>query len=169
MLEAEEIVGALQRVFRAWLSSAEPRITVYPVQDHFEAAVRHGRELVADVYDPAQAEWALIVDTNGDAYTHSDAYEPGHCLGNVFRQPVAAVLDSDARRRLLSARATRAETCERCRFGQACSRIPVIEALPSERRVDAAGRTECTVAQPLIAWMTELIAQIKPAAAGAAA
>jgi hypothetical protein len=43
-------------------------------------------------YNPEKMEWALIVNTNRDAYNHSEAYTTDGLLGNIFRQPLGDIL-----------------------------------------------------------------------------
>lgn len=163
MLHPDRIVAALQAVFHARLAWRGPRIRVFPLDDYFEAAVRFSGGLPVTRYDPLHSEWALIVDTRGDAYTHSEAYDASHRLGNVFRQPVAEIMESAARHRLLRLRAERAKTCGRCDFGRSCSGLPVIEAVPSEREYDRGRRLRCTVAQPTIAYLAKRISDLPSA------
>jgi uncharacterized protein len=63
----------------------------------------------------------------------------------------------EARWRLNALRLERAMTCEACVYGRSCSRLPIIEALPSERTFDHEGRLECAIARPMIDFMVEQI------------
>jgi uncharacterized protein len=74
-------------------------------------------------------------------------------------------LDSDARRRTLDIRATRARTCEAYSYDACCSRIPIVEALPSERAYDAANSLQCLVARPMIEFLIDQIRRDKAAIA----
>jgi uncharacterized protein len=156
MLEHDQVVDALQAVARRWLTSDEP-IDVYPLRHYLDAAVYQllGRE--ANRYDPSIDEWAVIVNTNGDAYTHADAYTQDGYIGNLFVEPLLDVLQSELHRRTIELRLARSATCHRCQFGHGCSRLPVIEALPSERAYDAAGAPRCPIAEPMIRFMVQEI------------
>ena len=155
-LSPEQVVGAMQAVALAQARTSS-RINVYPLNDYMAAAVQHLAGHAGTPYDPAVMEWALIVNTNGDAYNHADAYAPEGLMGNIFKHPLGRILASDGRNRTLEMRATRAGTCDRCRYGSNCSRLPVIEALPSERVYDDAGALECRIARPIIDFLVEQI------------
>lgn len=165
MLDPGQIVAALQAVLHAQLSWRGEPIRILPLADYFEAAVRYLSGNRANIYDPARSEWTLIVDTNGDIYNHSEAYDPESRMGNVFHQSVADIMQSPVRKRLLSLREVRAQVCEQCAFGQSCSRIPMIEALSSERDFDSQGGQRCSIAQPMIAHIASLIANSQHARA----
>ena len=85
-------------------------------------------------------------------------------MGNVFREPFADILASPARTATLALRAARADACAECPYYDCCSGIPVIEALPSERSYSLERRLECTVARPMIAFMTDLLRDDRAAA-----
>jgi len=73
---------------------------------------------------------------------------------------LATFLDSDA-----LIRATRARTCEAYSYDACCSRIPIVEALPSERAYDAANSLQCLVARPMIEFLIDQIRRDKAAIA----
>jgi len=76
---------------------------------------------------------ALVVNTNGDAFTQANACLDDGYIGDLFADELLDLLHSSAHDRTIKHRLARAAVCERCRFGRHCSRIPLIEALPSER------------------------------------
>ena len=155
-LTADRVVAAMQQVALAQLR-ARPSIRVFPLDNYFESAVHHLAGAACPRYDPRAVEWALIVDTDGDAYNHAEAYLPEGRMGNIFRDRFADILASPGRAATLALRTARAATCDACPYHDACSGIPVIEALPSERSYSLAGHLECTVARPMIAFMIELL------------
>jgi hypothetical protein len=63
-----------------------------PLQEYMTAAVRYLAGERSAPYNPEKMEWALIVNTNGDAYNHSEAYTTDGLLGNIFRQPLGDIL-----------------------------------------------------------------------------
>lgn len=160
MISPGQVRGAFQAVLDAQLSWDGPVIRVYPLQDYLVAAAAHVNGRAALGYDDAAMEWALIVDTGGDAYGHAEAYSAAHRLGNVFRETVDAVMASAARQRLRAERAERARLCDDCEFGRSCDRIPLVEALPSERTYGADGRLACAVARPMIGSLASLAARV---------
>ncbi len=156
MLSHEALVDALRRVTVTYFEIGSS-ISVYPIYNYFTAAVRYLAGVASPVYAPGAGEWALIVDTNGDAYNNGEAYLPEGRMGNVFADTMCTILASPARRALTALRDERARTCDACPYGATCSRLPLVEALPSERAYDDAGRLCCPVARPMIDFMVELI------------
>lgn len=154
LLGYQETVTALQQVAKAQLSTPS-KIEVLPLTEYFGAAVRYLLKQQIAPYAPNLHEWAMIINTNGDAYPHGDAYLPVGLIGNVFQQPIQEILHSEAHRRATQLRMQRAETCRRCKFDRRCSQIPMIESLPSERAYDELGQLQCPIAQPMIQFIVD--------------
>lgn len=152
-LTAAEVVDAYQSIVVSQFRRGSNGITVYPLYNFFSAAVARIREVRVAPYDPAHGEWALIVNTNGDVYNHSEAYTGHGLLGNIFADSFADVMEGDRRRAMIDLRRERNITCERCPYGFHCSRLPIVEALPSERALGLDGTYECLIARPMIAFM----------------
>ncbi|HEX5982892.1 MAG TPA: radical SAM protein [Solirubrobacterales bacterium] len=152
MLEPPQILGALRSVVDAMLET-ETSIRVYPLYHYLTAAVLKMSGHDGAIYDPSVAEWALIVNTNGDAYTHSGSYAEEGLLGNIFEQSMGEVMEGERRRQAIALRGRRAETCERCAYSRSCSRLPLVEALPSERATGADGAPACPIAKPMIDYI----------------
>ncbi len=159
LLRPEQVLAAFKAVALEQLASPDPPILVYPLWDYLLAAVNVIRGEPAPVYDPTEMEWTLIVNTNGDVYNYSDAYVQEYCLGNVFAQGIDDILSSEGRQRLNRAREERGRICLSCRYGDACTRIPMVEAPPSERFRDPAAELHCRIAEPMITFMAEQIAR----------
>lgn len=160
MLTPAQVRAAFRAVLDAQFVWDGPVIRVYPLQDYLVAAAAHLNGQPAAGYDNDAMEWALIIDTGGDAYGHAEAYSAAHRLGNVFRETVGTVMASPARQRLRAERAERARLCDACEFGRSCDRIPLVEALPSERTYGADGRLACAVARPMIGSLANLAHRI---------
>jgi len=126
-------------------------IRVLPLDDYLRSARRYLADTSASAYNFPENEWALIVNTNGDAYNSGDAYVPRGFIGNVFRQTLSKIFESDAYAATVAMRRGRMLTCEACRYRNACPRIPIAEMYASEREFDADGRLICAVAAPMIA------------------
>jgi uncharacterized protein len=148
-LTPNEIVSAFKDVADMQMER-EGSINVYPLLNYLSAAVAHVAGIRVPTYEPEQGEWAMIIDTNGDAYHHGGSYDPAGFLGNVWRKSLADVLASNERATSLDARRTLAEVCLRCRHAASCSHLPMVEALPSERIRNGKGQLICGVARPLI-------------------
>lgn len=149
MLTPEQTTLALLDVWQAKLAWRGKPIRVLPIEDYLETAVRQLSGNPTAPYQPEDGEWALIVDTQGDVYNHSEAYSPEYRLGNVFAQDLSDLLHAVPRARLQALRRERIAVCEACVFSHSCTRIPMIEALPSELARNAQGQLRCGVARPL--------------------
>jgi uncharacterized protein len=153
-LDHGEVVAALQRLAKRWLS-AGLAIDVFPLLNYLDAAVHSLLARPARTYDPLTGDWAFIINTNGDTYSHAEAYSAAGWMGNIFRQPLLDILRSPAHDNSLAPRLARARVCTACRFGSFCSRVPLIEALPSERAFASDGTLQCPIALPMIDFFRE--------------
>jgi uncharacterized protein len=149
-----EIIVALQRLGRHWLDAGAP-IDVFPLENYLDAALKDLLGVPAAVYDPRMGDWAYIVNTNGDVYSHSEAYTAAGHMGNLFADTFHALTRSEAHDRSLAPRIERGRTCDACRFGRSCSRLPLIESLPSERAYDDDGNLTCPIAEPMIEFFRD--------------
>lgn len=155
-LSHEEVVEAFQKVARLQFQHTSP-IPILPLDSYLESAVSQLSELQSVAYDPAQMEWALIVNTNGDTYSNGESYMPEGRMGNIFKQEFSSVWSSTERQATIAVRQERASVCERCRFRDSCSHLPMIEALPCERAYDADGNLVCPITKPMIEFMMDQI------------
>lgn len=71
-------------------------------------------------------------------------------------------MSSAARQHSVIVRSARGETCEGCGYQNSCPRLPVVEALPSERQSSDDGRLHCNVAQPMTAFFEDLVRALRP-------
>jgi uncharacterized protein len=157
-VEHSEVVVALQRLADHWLSTGMD-IDVFPLTNYLEAAIYSIVGKPARTYDPVVADWAYIVNTNGDTYSHAEAYSPAGWMGNIFKQPMVEILRSPARQASLAPRLERARVCAACRYGRDCSRIPLIESLPSERAFADDGALQCPIALPMIDFFRDRLSR----------
>jgi uncharacterized protein len=163
-LTHEEVVHALQSLAARWLAEGS-RPEIFPLRNYLDAAVHSLLGVSARSYDPAMGDWAYIINTNGDAFSHSEAYSPAGWMGNIFSHSLLDIIHSPAHARTLVPRLQRAHVCDACKFGSACSRIPIIESLPSERAFAADGSLQCPIALPMIDFFRErLVADADSAA-----
>ncbi len=156
MLSFEAIVAAFQKVAKAQFA-APSRIEVLPLKNYFEAAVRYLAGHDIGVFIPSEHEWVLIINTNGDTYSHGDPYSAAGYMGNIFQQSLAEIFTSKAYANATKIRMERGETCRRCQFDRKCNQIDIVEAIPSERFYDEAGVMQCSVAKPMIQFMVDEI------------
>src|SRR5262245_30686597 len=90
-------------------------------------------------------EWALGVNTNGDTYGIGDVYFPRYRYGNIFRQSLQELLDSEGRaRRMARSRERMARVCRSCfLYRKGCPGTYVSHATPeSFRDYERAGGCE---------------------------
>jgi uncharacterized protein len=160
----QEIVRALQRLGTHWLACGLP-IEVFPLRNYFDAAVNSLLGVHTRTYDPRAGDWAYIINTNGDTYSNAEAYSPAGWMGNIFKQPLLDMIGSDAHAKSLEPRLRRARVCEACTFCSACTRVPLIESLPSERAFGADGGLQCPIALPMIEFFRQQLLADTDAAA----
>lgn len=158
-LRQEEVRAAMLRLAERVIGSPR-RIAVEPIDQYVETALRYLSGAPGLAYDPARGEWALVIDTDGEAYTYGDSYTPAGRIGNFFEPGAVACFSTAAYARTLAERRARMGACESCPFSQACSRLHLGEAAPSERVPAESGAPyplACPVARPLI---EEVVARI---------
>ena len=130
-------------------------IIVLPLDDYYQSARRYLAGIVTAPYDLPGNEWALIINTNGDAFNSGDEYRHTGYMGNIFRERLTDIFASEAYAATAAMRRQRMETCRTCRFQTACTRIPIAEMYASEREYERDGRLRCAVAFPLISDYVE--------------
>jgi len=157
MLSHAEVVAALQKLAMRWLETGM-EVNVFPLNNYLDAAIHSLLGVRANTYDPTQGDWAYIINTNGDTYSHAEAYSSAGWMGNIFEQPFLGILHSSAHDQSLVPRIGRGEVCSRCRFSSACSHIPLVESLPSERGTDTDGNVTCQIALPMIDFFCNQLA-----------
>jgi uncharacterized protein len=155
-VSAARVVAAYKQVALAQLRDNVPQ-PISPIDDYFKAAVLSCVNGIGDRYDPWDEEYALIIDTNGDAYSDGDTYSPEGFIGNIYERPFSEIYRSERRRKVCEVREARAQTCRRCPYDQRCNQMPIAECKPSERRWDGKGRLICTIARPMIDFYVELL------------
>ena len=162
-LTPAELLQRLQELAIHWLSRPGPRIQVYPLQEYLNTAILHleGRKLAPFI--PGEQEWALLIDTNGEVYSHGDAYLPGFSFGNAFQQRYESLMQSGSRQHSIEARTQRGQPCMACDFRDQCSRLPLTEALPSERIRNTDGALKCLIARPMNTFFVGLCRQFSHA------
>jgi len=142
-------------------------IKVLPLDDYEQSARRYLDGTQALPYDFPDSEWALIVNTNGDAYNSGDEYRPEGYMGNVFRQSLTAIFASETYAATVAMRRARMATCQSCRYRNACTRIPIAEMYACEREYEADGKLQCAVALPLITYYIKRLRVMIPSTAQA--
>ena len=149
MITTEEKVAVFKRIAERH-ARLNKGIIVRPLEEYSETARRYLAGTSAPPYELPDNEWALIINTNGDAFNSGDEYRANGYMGNIFRQRLTALFASDPYRGTVAMRRARMATCEVCRYRAACTRIPIAEMYACEREYDVTGALRCTIAFPLI-------------------
>ncbi|HSA59169.1 MAG TPA: radical SAM protein [bacterium] len=160
MISREQALNMLKIIAIQQLHSPS-RIKVSPLYEYLVAATLYllGRKTVP--FDPREGEWTLVVNTNGDTYNIGDQYQPEGYIGNAFRQGFEEILASPERGRSVATRLRRMGTCLECPYDSHCSRIPMVEALESERSYREDGALRCGLARPMIEFLVDEIRRSK--------
>jgi uncharacterized protein len=149
MITNEEKVAVFKRIAERH-ARLNKGITVRPLDEYYQSARRYLANTSVAPYDFPDGEWALIINTNGDAYNSGDEYRPRGYMGNVFRQRLVEIFESEAYGATVAMRRKRMAACDACRFRTACTRIPIAEMHACERDYEVNGALRCAVAFPMI-------------------
>jgi uncharacterized protein len=149
MITNEEKVAVFKRIAERH-KRLNKGITVRPLDEYSQSARRYLANTRVAAYDFPDGEWALIINTNGDAYNSGDEYRQSGYMGNIFRERLVDIFESEAYRATVATRRKRMATCEACCYRTACTRIPIAEMHACERDYEVNGMLRCSVAFPLI-------------------
>lgn len=163
-LTLEQELAALVRLFELWLGSDTIRRPPSPLDRYVRVAARHLRGQPGPPYQDRR-DWLpiLLVDTDGSGYTFGEPYgDRDWSLGNVFDQPLADLLASEAFERSAAAAERRvARNCLSCPFFTACGGSLVAETDTRERDDDGHGTLICT-ARPVVGYLVERLPTAAP-------
>jgi uncharacterized protein len=151
-LGGQEVLDGLCRLFDLWLASPT-RIPISPLHDQMRQLLRQRAGGPPKYYDRRTFEEVVVVNTNGDLFAESDAYEPGGSWGNIFTSPLSTLLESAEWERSVSDCESRmAAVCTRCEYFGACPGYAIGENTRHyDDMIDAAGNTRCVVERGLFA------------------
>ena len=139
-----EVERALERLFVHRVQQKR-RVSVLPIDDCIATVLRRRVGAPAWKYDRKIGEWAFIVNRDGMLYQTHEAYDARWALGNLFEQPLDAIMTSPpyvaslardrARRRASVPDAAGSRVVQCCRLSTAASRV--------SRLPDVTTRTRC--------------------------
>jgi uncharacterized protein len=163
---ARDTLSAMCRVADLWFASDAP-IEAEPLATHIAAVLRHrGPDRDRQYYRRRDREHMILVNVDGELYSHGDACEPDTSWGNIFTTPLEAIF-SGARYAESVRRSERrmAGACVRCEYFGGCSGFPVAEENFVYHDVEDA----CPVVRPLLAHIERRLehAGILPERSGA--
>lgn len=145
-----EIVAALKRAVDLWLIS-DTNIQVRPIQDYITNVVWYLDDVERRYYyDKIKDEVVYIVNTDGSLFSVADAPYPEVCHGNIFRDTLSSLKQSEGYLNAVKAASQRMEnTCSQCQYYGICSGYFMGEATPEQRYKDVDGRLKCGVVKPV--------------------
>ena len=101
-------------------------------------------------YDKIKDEVVYIVNTDGSLFSVADAPYPEVCHGNIFRDTLSSLKQSEGYLNAVKAASQRMEnTCSQCQYYGICSGYFMGEATPEQRYKDVDGRLKCGVVKPV--------------------
>ena len=120
-----DLVDALCRLFAHWMKSPAS-IAVAPLDEWLANVVRHLLGLRAHAYDRRRrGESVLVVRPDGSLFQVAELGEAALCLGDLTRQTMVEVLQSDAYLASLDrSEAVTRRRCTNCRFRGGCDSWP---------------------------------------------
>lgn len=128
LLSEDEVLQAFIELFDMWIASPAP-IIVEPLYTYTKdlIAALGGRKSV--YYEKSEWESVYIVNTDGNLYSYADLFEVSLSHGNLFDEPMHAIVNGARHRRAIAAAEARmAATCSDCRhYGRGCSGYPMAE------------------------------------------
>lgn len=144
-ITAQDTLSALVTIVDLWLADEDP-VIVMPVVEYIRDTLRSrmpGAEL--RYYDKGAWESLFLVDVDGSLRGYNDPFDAVRTYGNLFEQPLDALLASDAHQRVLDEAADRVErACRRCEFhGRSCNGFAMAEGGHEFTERDAEGRPRC--------------------------
>jgi uncharacterized protein len=139
-LSEDETLAAYIELFELWLASEAP-IVVEPLSGHVGGVISALTDACAGnaatrTYDKRAWEPIYLVNTDGSVYSYADAYDPKKAHGNLFTQPMTALVLGERHLAVIADAERRMAVCGGCRhYGGACTGYPMAEESPG--RADA--------------------------------
>jgi uncharacterized protein len=130
-LSEAETLAAYIELFELWLASDAP-IVVEPLSGHVGGVISALTDAhTVRTYDKRAWEPIYLVNTDGNVYSYADAYDPKKAHGNLFTQPMAALVGGERHLAVIADAERRMEICGSCRhYGAACTGYPMAEESP---------------------------------------
>lgn len=146
------ILAALEALFGRVIEDRES-VAIEPLQSCLETALLHLAGLERPPYDRrAWGDRVLIVETDGTLHTISDRNISDRGVGNVFNEPIDAILDSVAYAGSLDRDDLRRNRhCMGCEFRGACDSYPLFHEPYRDHG------TRCRTAHALTAHIAKLV------------
>jgi uncharacterized protein len=151
-ITAHDTLSALSTLVDLWLAD-DDAVLVLPVVEYIRDTLRcrmPGAKL--RYYDKAEWERLFLVDVDGSLRGYNDPFDGVRTYGNIFEQPLEALLASDAHQQVLREAADRVErACRGCEFhGRSCSGYAMAEGDQEFTERDADGRPRCVAVKGVL-------------------
>lgn len=149
-IDPHEVLSALCELADMWLES-EKVVLVQPIIEHIEKILyRYIPNAKPFYYDKRKWESIYLVNTNGNVYSYSDAYD-GLSHGNIFTTSLGDLVKGRSHQKIIAAAEARmTATCSKCTYFGSCSGHPVAEGSCEYNELDDNGAIRCIVTQGLL-------------------
>ncbi len=154
-----EVLNTLQEAFEE-VVALDSDLLIEPLAGYIrQVAHHHIADATPIVYDKADWEPVLLVDTNGDVYSYGNAYDTEFRHGNVFSTPMTEILQSPGHQLAINTAAARmAAVCDSCRFFGSCSGYPIAEEAPLQQR--SGQPLACNVDRPMLEYVERRLREL---------
>jgi uncharacterized protein len=134
LLTEDEVLQAYIDLFEMWIDSPAP-IAIEPIYSYTERVIWSLSTRETSHYDKSDWEYIYVVNTDGNLYSHSDLFNISMSHGNLFEEPMHALVNGARHQAVIQAAQARMDaSCSKCRhYGRACSGYPIAEESPARR------------------------------------
>jgi uncharacterized protein len=156
-ITARDTLAALCRLADLWFAGEAPAESE-PLATHIADVLRHRGPAGARLrYRRRDREHMIVVNVDGELFSHGDAYDEGTSWGNIFSTPLEAIFAGEKYAASVRRSEDRmARVCTHCEYFGGCSGFPVAE----ENFVyDDAPGAGCPVVRPLLAHIERRMEQ----------
>lgn len=144
-ITAYQVLEAYKKLVYLWLAD-EKFVWISPIYEAIKQVVyHHTPNAPTSFYDKREWESIYIVDVDGEVYSYADAYVISHTHGNIFNQPLSALINSYQHQKVVEAEERIQETCSKCKFYGSCSGYPVAEGNRQYNEINPDGSINCIV------------------------
>ncbi|QYO66883.1 radical SAM protein [Leptolyngbya sp. 7M] len=160
-ISPEEVLAAFCTLAELSLTSQKP-VRVSPIDEYIRQVIyHHCRDSAPSFYDKREWESIYLVNTNGDIYSYSDAYNPEFRHGNLFTTPLTDIIHSPAHNKVIAAAEQRmASACSSCSYYGECSGYPMAEESVGYNLVDEYGNARCVQVKGTLEYVENRLKQI---------
>ncbi|MEA5571329.1 radical SAM/SPASM domain-containing protein [Calothrix sp. UHCC 0171] len=145
-ITAYEVLEAYKKLVDLWLAD-DKFVWISPIYEAIKQVIYHySPNAPTSFYDKREWESIYIVDVDGEVYSYADAYAITHSHGNIFNQPLAALISSSQHQKIIREAEERIqETCSQCKFFGSCSGYPIAEGNRQYNEINQDGSINCIV------------------------